>query len=107
MKFKVQIFRLKTKYKTYLIKLSNCDYEGRSENGEFLLKTLLIKVMRDYSTECVKSDCVTYELVASLVQDGKSVTMDIVIYAGHIGSTAQTHGMSASLCASVNIGTEL
>jgi len=48
---------------------SNCvtvNYEGHTENGAFQLKTLLIKVMRDYSSECVKSECVTYELMLPL-----------------------------------------
>lgn len=65
---------LKATYETSrFIKPCNCNNRGHTQNVPSLL---LIKVMWDNSTECVISDCVTYDLDASLVQDGFSVTME-------------------------------
>lgn len=64
----------------------------------FLLKTMLIKVMRDYSSECVKSECVTYELDASLVQDGSSVTMEFDLRLSQWQHRTNTWDVSFIMC---------
>ena len=69
-----------------------------TQNVAFLLKTLLIKVMRDYSSDCVKSKCVTYDLHVSLVQDGSSVTMEFDLRLSQWQHRTNTWDVSFIMC---------